>query len=87
MSVIKFPSNRPSASQIEAPSLQLAGLLKALTDDLTAKQHELMSFALGQGSAEQVAAIVHDTARKMAEASTGWADLSDTVRKSWGIRP
>lgn len=86
MNVVKFPSTLPTAQQLELPCLHLVGLLQSLTADLAAQTEELMRCAAGQGYAVEVAAIVHKTAGKIAEASAGWAAMSDAIRSSWGVR-
>ena len=80
MTVIRFPSTRPATlSQLEIPRAQLCGLLTRLANEALQQAEELMKAA----SAAEFAAVVHETANKVSEASAGWASVSETIRESW----
>jgi hypothetical protein len=79
--VVKFPGKLPTLDQLELPRAQLCLLLSELAKEITKSQLALMA----SGNAVEFAAAVRKTADKLAVASTGWAEMSVTIRKSWGI--
>jgi hypothetical protein len=81
MTVIKFPTKLPSPDQLELPRVQLIGLLQNLSGLLQARSLKLME----ANNAAELAAVVRGIAGDTAEANTGWAELSEKIRVSWGI--
>jgi hypothetical protein len=81
MTIATFPSKLPSPQQLELPRAQLCALLHELTNEVMARQLDLMK----AGNASEFAAAVRQTAAKMAEASAGWTEMSNTIRKSWHV--
>ena len=81
MDVIKFPSKLPAPHQLELTRAHLCGLLQQLATDVMGQANELMK----ADNAAAFAAVVRETAEKVAEANSGWTALSCAIRESWGI--
>jgi hypothetical protein len=79
MSVIKLPTKLPTSSQLELPQAQLSGLAHSVASDMLECTNQIMKAK----NAAELATAVHTTAAKLAEASTGWGELSRTIRESW----
>jgi hypothetical protein len=81
MTVVKFPSKLPGPQHLELPRAQLCGLLQELANDVLGHANELRQ----ANNASELAAAVRKTAGKLAEASAGWAAMSNNIREFWGI--
>jgi len=78
VNVVKFPSKLPTPGQLELPRAQLVGVLQELSTTLLTQANELFKAA----TAPEFAAVVRDTAAKVADANAGWAAMS-AATESW----
>jgi hypothetical protein len=81
MNIVSFPSAMPAPHQLDLPRLRLIELTNSLAAQLLGHCNELMKAS----NAPEFAAVVRKTAEHLAEASTGWSAMSDTIRECWHL--
>jgi hypothetical protein len=79
--ISKFPTKLPSPNQLEPSRVALTEVLHELTVTLMECQADLFKAA----NAPELARVVRETAKKIAEANSGWNELCDVVRDSWRV--
>lgn len=84
MTIVTFPGKLPAPQQLSSipnpPGLRELDL----PGPRTLSRHHHLDL-MKAGNASEFAAAVRQTAAKMAEASAGWTEMSNTIRKSWHV--